>query len=375
MTTNTSAPSLTLAGPADILAAVPYLVGFHPADSLIVIGLARGQVKVAARWGLPFPPGTLAPLPQLCEREGITRIIVVGYGPGERVTPAVDEARAFAVKAGVKVDEALRAHDGRYWSYVCDVAHCCPPGGTPFDPVASPIAAEATVHGMVALPDRQTLEDTIAPLSGPVRMAMRRATAEAVAGFRAGFAAAADPDAFAREFVAHGLVRVRAALATHAAGGRVDDAEAARLGLDLAVVRVRDEAWTLMEDGHIGLWKDVMRRLEPGFVPPAASLFAMGSWRSGDCVLATIALERVLATHPGYSMANLLMHALRNLLSPGMLRGRMPTPADLDTAMGAARASWLFPLLDLLDGEEQPASELSAEAGQSPPSSRRRRSL
>jgi hypothetical protein len=162
---------------------------------------------------------------------------------------------------------------------------------------------------------------------------------------------ASDADAFAREFVAEGIVRVRSALAVHAAGGRLDDAEAARLGLDLAVVRIRDEAWTLMEESHAGLWKDLTRRMEPRFTPPVASLFAMASWRAGDSVLATIALERALTTDPGYSMANLLMHALQNLLSPSVIRGRLPTPSELDTAMGPACAAWLFPLLDLLEGE------------------------
>lgn len=358
MTTNTSDPGLTLTSPADILAAVPYLVGFHPTDSLVVVGLTgRGRAQVAVRWSLPFPAGALAPLGSLFAREGVTRIVVVGYGTGERVTPAVDEARAEAAKAGVQVEEALRAHESRYWSYICDIPGCCPPQGTPYDPVASRVAAEATVRGMVALPDRRALEHTIAPATGPVRVAMRRATAEVVAEVRAGLAAAgrsgAGADAFARDFVDRGLARVQAALAVHAGGGRIDDAEAARIGLDLAVIRVRDEAWTLMEDSHTGLWKDLMRRLEPRFAPPAATLFAMAAWLGGDSTQATIALERALAIDPGYSMANLLMHALQSLLSPGTLSGRLPTPAELDTAMGAPHAGWLLPLLALLDQEPQ----------------------
>jgi hypothetical protein len=120
------------------------------------------------------------------------------------------------------------------------------------------------------------------------------------------------------------------------------------------VIRVRDEAWTLLEESHAGLWKDLTRRLEPSFVPAAASLLAMAAWRSGDSILATIALERALTADPHYSMANLLMHALQNLMSPGMLSGRLPTPAELDTAMGEARASWLFPLLDRIGDDDPP---------------------
>ncbi|WP_049562562.1 DUF4192 domain-containing protein [Nonomuraea sp. SBT364] len=351
MTTNTSEPCLTLTSPADILAAVPYLVGFHPADSLIVIGLADGQAKVAARWGLPFPPGTLEPLVPLVAREELAQIVVIGYGPGERVTPAVDEARAVAARAGVEVAEAMRAEDGRYWSYVCDSPRCCPPEGTPYDPMSSRVAAEATVRGMVALPDRQALERTLAPVTGSVRTAMRRATSEAVADLTAALAAAPDPDVFARRFVTDGLARLHAALD---AGSRLSDADASRLGLDLTVIRVRDEAWTLMDDSHAALWEDLTRRLEPPYVPPVATLLAMAAWRAGDSITATIALERALTADPHYSMANLLMHALQNLLSPGMVSARLPTPAELDTAMGEAHIGWLVPLLGCL-GESDPA--------------------
>ncbi|MGP4096762.1 DUF4192 domain-containing protein [Nonomuraea sp. KM90] len=349
-----SQPCLTLTSPTDILAAVPYLVGFHPTASLIVIGLARGQAKMVARWSLPFPPGTLDPMTPLFDREGITEIVIVGYGPGELVTPAADEARLLATKAGVHVGEALRAHEGRYWSYVCQLATCCPAEGTPYDLSTSQISAEATVCGLVALPDREALERTLAPVTGPVRMAMRRATAEAIAEFRAQLMAATDLDTFATRFVSDGLARVRSALAAHAEGGRLDDAAVARLGLDLAIMRVRDEAWTLMHESHSLLWKDLTRRLEPRFMPPAASLLAMAAWRAGNSVQATIALERALTTDPGYSMANLLMHALQNLLSPAILRDRLPTPAELDATMGPANAAWLLPLVNLLDEEDLP---------------------
>ncbi|RVX43473.1 uncharacterized protein DUF4192 [Nonomuraea polychroma] len=343
---------LTLTSPADILAAVPYLVGFHPHTSLVIIGLDRGQAKMVVRWGLPLPPGALAPLTPLFEREGVTQVVIVGYGSGDVVTPAVDETRVLAAKADVHVGEALRAHEGRYWSYVCDLPMCCPAEGTPYDPSTSQIAAEATVRGLVALPDRESLERTVAPVTGPVRMSMRRATADAIAELRTGLAATADLDAFAQQCVADGVARVRSALTIHTEGGRLRDAEAARLGLDLAIVRVRDEAWTLMHESHAALWRDLTRRLEPRFVPPAASLLAMAAWRAGNSVQATIAVERALTIDPAYSMANLLMHAVQNLLSPAIMRDRMPTSAELDAAMGSAHAGWLLPLVNLLDEDD-----------------------
>lgn len=364
MSTDLTEPALTLTTPADILAAVPYIVGFHPTDSLVVIGLAgrvgQGEMRVCARWNLPLPPGSLRPLAALFARESITHLVAVGYGTRAHVTPAVDELSSIAKWCGVVPCEVLRAHEGHYWSYVCDLPDCCPLDGTPYDTSTSQIAAEATVQGLVALPNRATLEATIAPHTGPVRLSMRQATAGAVAALRAAMATAPDADRFAQRFVADGLGRVRAAIETAKAGARIDDKEAARLGLDLSVIRVRDEAWTLLDEAtqpaHLTLWKDLTRRLEPRFVPPAASLLAMAAWRGGECVLATIALERALAIDPDYSMANLLMHALQHLLSPTVLRDRMPSPAELDAAMGTPHASWLLPLTAILDEKEEALS-------------------
>ncbi|MFI6321770.1 DUF4192 domain-containing protein [Nonomuraea sp. NPDC050556] len=345
-----SEPTLTLASPADILAAIPYLVGFHPKDSLLVLGIDDIDLKITTRWDLPLPPGALIPLPPMLAREKVTRIIAVGYGPGQQVTPAIDRLQDLCASNGITLCEALRAHDGRYWSYVCDIPGCCPHNGTPYDPSTSAVAAEAVVRGMVALPGRDTIEATVAPATGPVRLAMRAATAQAVADLRTRLNATKTPDSLAATIVAQGIARVRTALTP---GTRLNDTEAARLGLELAVIRVRDEAWTRIDDAtqplHVTLWKDLTRRLEDRFVPPAASLLAMSAWRSGDCVLASIALERALTIDPTYSMANLLTHAMNHLLSPQLLRGRMPTPADLDRTMGTPRAVWLTPLLNILE--------------------------
>ncbi|NUT41696.1 MAG: DUF4192 domain-containing protein [Thermoactinospora sp.] len=347
--TNTAQTTLlSLSAPPDILAAVPYLLGYHPAQSLIALGLSRRQVQIAARWDLPLSQHSLAPFPAMLARERITELIVVGYGPGILVTPAVDTMRELAAKAGVPVAEALRAEETRFWSYLCDAPACCPVEGTPFDITTTQVAAEATVHGLVALPDRAMLEATISPATGPIRLGMRRATSDTATALVSRLVDCRNPDRFADEYVTEALTRVRSAMASPE---RLSDRQVAELGFDLAIIRVRDEAWTCMQDAHLPLWRDLTRRLEPRFVPPAASLLAMAAWRSGDCVLAAIALERALRIDPTYSMAHLLRHALEQLLPPKLLTDRLPTSSDLDTAMGSPKQTWLIPLLGLLDDQ------------------------
>ncbi|MFI6816551.1 DUF4192 domain-containing protein [Nonomuraea sp. NPDC050328] len=385
-------PSLILTNPTDLLAAVPYLFGFHPAKSLVALGISGTELRIAARWDLPLPPHALDPLIPATDREALTHLLAVGYGPGPLVTPAIDTLRTLSTQTGLPVAEALRVEDGRYWSYLCDLTTCCPPDGSPYDPKAAQVAAEATVQGLVAHPDRATLQRTLAPYDGPLRLAMRTATTDAATTLTTRITAGApastpptDPpnspstkpkpasppttqaaapapapgtelevtDAFAATYVAEALSRIRKAMASATTGPRLTDHEAAQLGFDLAIIRVRDEAWTAMDvQAHLPLWRDLTRRLEPRFVPPAASLLAMAAWRSGDCVLASLAVERALTINPYYSMAGLIRHALVHMMSPSALRDRMPTPADLDRSMGPPNRLWMTPMLALLTSED-----------------------
>ncbi|GII00421.1 DUF4192 domain-containing protein [Planobispora takensis] len=364
MTTDTTDPHLPAGQPhfllgsaEDVLGAVPYLLGFHPDDSLVIIGLKggppRGRVHLTVRWDLPLSdPGLGRTLPMLHE-EGITQVIAIGYGPGPLVTPAADAVMALFHESGVALLDMLRAEEGRYWSYICSRTDCCPPSGTPYDREAGTIAAQAIVHGLVALPDREALERSLDPVDGPERAAMRRATARVVEGMRRRLRECDDVDGLAAEIVADGVARVHGTIGVYASGGRIDDEQAARLGLDLAVIRIRDEAWTLITDEtheiHLRLWCDLTRRLEPRFVSPVASLLGMAAWRSGDSALAGIALARARRADPGYSMANLLLQALHHLLPPQALQDRMPSPDELDQEMGSPGATWLLPLAALLD--------------------------
>lgn len=355
-------PSLLLSSTEDVLGAVPYLVGFHPADSLVVIGLRgnppRSRLHLTVRWDLPLADPGLGRVVPLLAQEGITQVVVVGYGPGPLVTPAVDLAVALFRHGDITLVEALRVEGGRYWSYLCSRADCCPIDGTPYERKAGAVAAQAAVQGLVALPDRETLERSLDSVGGSARLAMRRATARVTREMRDRLAGRGDGE-FVAEFVAEGMARVHSAIDLYASGGRLDDEAAARLGLDLAVIRIRDEAWALAVGGtrsvHLGLWRDLTRRLEPRFVTPAASLLGVVAWCGGDSALAGIALARARDIDPDYSMANLLTHALRHLLPPEVLNSRMPSSEELGREMGSPRMAWLLPMVALLEEPEVPA--------------------
>ncbi|MET8834030.1 DUF4192 domain-containing protein [Micromonospora sp. NPDC004540] len=353
---STERPRLAVRSPADLVAAVPYLLGFHPADSVVVVAVRGRRVVFAARGDLPDPgadPGPAARhLAEVVARQGTDAATVIGYGPAARVTGAVDAVGEALDGAGLLVLDALRVTDGRWWSYLCAEPACCPPEGTPYDPAASAVSAAAVFAGQVALPDRAALAAQVSPLGGPVRVAMRRATVRAhrrLAGLagtaagptgeaagRAGEAAgpAEEPAGRAGEAVgagpmdaralrSAGLAAVRTAFRRHRRGERLGDDEVAWLTVLLTHLPVRDHAWSRTDgrDADIGLWTDVLRRAEPELIAAPGSLLAFAAWRAGHGALAAVALERVLGTHPGYSLAVLLDDALRRGLSPSELDG------------------------------------------------------
>ena len=329
-----------LSSPADVLAAVPHLLGFHPAKSLVVIGAGgpRGRIRLGFRYDLPDPPDAGAArqiadhaVAVLAERRATT-VIAVGYGQGRLVTPVMDTFAAAARRRGLTPRELLRVEDGRYWSYLCQDVNCCPAEGVPFDPGSHPVTAAMSAAGLAAYPDRATLAGTLAPLTG------ERATTRDEAAGRACARAAALVEQAARQggnplrlVISEGRSAVRDAIARYRDGGAItDDDLLAWLVISLAHLPVRDDAWARMDPphraAHLRLWTDLVRGAADAWVPAPAALLAFTAWQCGDGALASIAIDRALACDPGYSMALLL----RDILDAGVppSEARLPMTPD-----------------------------------------------
>jgi len=337
---------LSLRSPGDLLAAIPYLVGFRPDDSIVVVGTAGPRMRVVftARSDLPAPGDSVDVaeraeyLAAVLAAQEPAGALLAGFGPGPRVTPIVDALLAELDGHGIPVREALRAEGGRYWSYLCVSGACCPAEGTSYDSYASAVAARATLAGWVALPDRAALASVVAPVEGAAREAMRRATVRAEERFGALVTReliACVSGASDRPLVRAGIMAVTAAVDRHTAGGRLSDDEVAWLAALLTHLRVRDEAWVradARDDPEYRramreLWAHVLRRVQPAYAPAPAGLLAYTAWRDGDGALANVALERARRADPAYTMTGLLEKLLGTGTSPSAWRPL--TPADL----------------------------------------------
>ncbi|EWS99935.1 hypothetical protein N865_19640 [Intrasporangium oryzae NRRL B-24470] len=74
--------TLRLRSPGELITAIPYLLGFEPARSLVAVALKDGRLGLTSRIDLPDPgePGRAARvlMPAL-RRENPDQVILIGY--------------------------------------------------------------------------------------------------------------------------------------------------------------------------------------------------------------------------------------------------------------------------------------------------------
>src|SRR2546421_4620683 len=111
----------TLRSLRDLLAVVPYLLGFHPADSVVLLALRRREVIFQVRADLPPPaevPDVSGQLAELVRRQDATSAVVLGYGTGASATPVVLGIRTAVEAGGGPGPGALRGAHGRHRAYL-----------------------------------------------------------------------------------------------------------------------------------------------------------------------------------------------------------------------------------------------------------------
>ncbi len=272
--------TLTAHGPEDLLAAVPYLLGFHPHDSLVIAVVEGGAISCVARIDLADAcrPGLSPQLlgPFLRQVGADARLAVVGYGDDAGVVPDV----VTRVAAELSVPSMLRVAvcGDRWWH----VEH--PDEAEPYDPSSSRIAAEAAYSGISARPDRRDIEGLF---DRPPRVRQL-----SIATLRAGVRRL---DRLSSEAAQR---RLGALLDRQLQSGTVSltPRECADLLLLLDDPGARDAFWVRLnrKSGSLltDLWLDVARRAPLDLSLGAVAAAGLSAWQGGTGALVTVALER-----------------------------------------------------------------------------------
>ncbi len=344
-------PVIRLGDTGEVAAALPHLLGFRPAESLVLVVL-RGpggrRVGLTVRADLP-PLGAAASLARTLAQKVVTDdpaavllavvseapdvVVPPGFpaGPGtDGVAPelphrdVVHEVVLALDAHDVPVREALLVRGGRWWDYDCPYACCEPGAGTPVPGGASPLAAAAVAGGAVLAPDRAALAARIAPVEGPAAAAMAEACLQAgrehAARLRTAGHDRVGEDGTA--LVADAAATCRPGPGT--AGVRLPDARVAAVLWALTLPEVRDRALglSLGDDAAAAevLWTECTRRAPVPLDGAPATLLAVSAWLRGDGATANVALDRAIAADPGARLPRLLAEGLAACVPPTELR-------------------------------------------------------
>lgn len=304
----------TLTSPHDLLAAVPFLIGYHPSCSLVIVSLKDNAIGMAMRVDYPSikldNDGLYDSLTFHLVREAAEGALVVAYVPdgrsdGEEVLENIALAMA---RANIPLRESLLISNGKWRSVMCVDTNCCPREGRTLPEIStSRVAVEQVTQGRpMPFVDVEGLSDSIAPLP----LSMNADFLAVIHSFGIG------PEILDSQSAQRSSATSVMDLVVRFADGSIEkDCESdqeltARVIAGVGDIQVRDFALGSHDetsmDSYWSMWRYLTRIAPAGFVAPVASLFAALSYERGEGALAQRALDRALADDPSYSLATLL---------------------------------------------------------------------
>ena len=299
---------ITLSHPGDILGVVPYLVGFHPQESVVAVMLRSGRVMLTIRVDVPPPSGAAnlaAQITGLVVQHCAEHLILIGYSGDPQARELLMEMAGKLTPFGLQ--DVMFVDGQRWWSLMC-ARGCCPSEGQPYDPRASPVAAQAVYAGLATRPDRRALE---ADVSGPAedeRPELSRLVEQEFSSID-GLASTARCDLMRTVLVASLAQQVPP-----------DDPTCVRLALLAREATVRDVAWSMISskdaEQHRRVWARVVARTVHPLEAAPLCLLGFCAWICGDGAMMNCCVQRVSDVDPNYSFGQLLAKISEQALPP-----------------------------------------------------------
>lgn len=320
--------TLTARTPDDLVAMVPYVLGFRPEESMVMLTFGSGHPTFHARVDLPVDHEEVLDMVDALvdpvRRHGVAQVVLIAYGFDASLCREALQRLADALRdEGVAIVEMLRVCDGRWFPMLGEGAEAAH-SGVRFDEKSHRFAAQAVLDGRVTLDSRQELADTligtdldaIARLQDAVHREARQ---------HPGCDEAAE---------AEWLQRVITCAVDGGVG--LSTRDAGRVLVVCEELPLRDVVWSLMTrdnaEQYVELWRDLLRRTPADLQVVPASLLAFAAWLSGHGALAWCALDRANLADPDYTMARLVGTALEQALPPSIWEPFTDLPALLDGA-------------------------------------------
>lgn len=302
----------TLTSPHDLLSAIPFLIGYHPTDSLVLVSLKEGAVLMAMRVDYPKSADSdqCDALVAHLSRNEADGALIVAYVP-EHVTDGVEVLTSLSRAlsgAQIELKEALLICNGRWRSTLCEDIECCPLEGKPLPEISSSrIAAEQVSTGKVMpFANEEELANSLA--SAP--LAFDESFMERVKN--AAITAENPKLSSLQRLGAVSVIDLASRFIAGSVGANIESDQelSARVLGALNDIQVRDFALGSHTDAtheiYWQMWRYLLRIAPIGFVAPVATLFAATSYERGEGALAQRALDRAAADDATYSLTSLL---------------------------------------------------------------------
>ena len=298
----------TLTSPHDLLAAIPFLIGYHPQNSLVLVALKDEAVGMAMRVDMPsdLQASGYDLLASHFLRDEVDGAFVVAYVGKGAVDPenVLINISAALVRAGIDIKESLIVRDNRFRSMLCSDLTCCPPEGSVVpDLDSSRIAAEHVIAGH-PMPFESV--DGLVQSIAAVPSSFESVWQDEVHAFWV----SSDSEEI-QELQRDGATAIIDLAGEYREGRGAEDRELAARGIGrLSDIQVRDFALGSHADESADyywvMWRDLLRIAPRGFVAPVACLFAAMAYERGEGALAHKGLDRALGDDDQYSLAHLL---------------------------------------------------------------------
>ena len=342
LNTTVSDSILSLRSPDALIAAVPYLLGFVPSESLVIVWLSKNQLRLTLRVDLP-PAGYTGQHRELSQviagaaaNAGADEVIILIFTDEPRAaqlpfSTLITTLLVDFFGLGIRVRDALLIAAGteaagpgisaKWWSYLGAESDIESSGCALDEQIALYVKSRFTLEGVAALADRGDLERSFDPDTDRSQRVglLVKGFAKALAKNH-GDAEGEDQMTAITAWRDKSIEKV-VTLVVAAEGREPSDSDIARLVFCLSDIRVRDTLlWHLVQLPDHRAALDVLavalRAAPAGMIAPVATCTSICAWLTGDGARALIALERAQLADPEYSLAALVAQGLVAGLPP-----------------------------------------------------------
>ncbi len=298
----------TLTSAHDLITAVPFLLGFHPTNSIVLISVKEDSIGVAMRIDVPqvIDSDAIDLLAHHIIRDNADAALLVAYigDDQEDGDSLLISIGAGLIRNGITIQESIVVQRGRYRSIICRDLECCPASGIPVPAIEnSKIAAEHVVAGIpMPYSNISELIDSLAADPESLDLSWSDLVAQ--------FYIAEDSEEVS-ELRRDGVETMDLLVDEFRMGRGISERTmVARMIGRISDVQVRDYALGVHSEDTYDLfftmWRELLRLAPRGFVAPIACIVAAMAYENGDGALAQRALDRAFEDDAKYPLAALL---------------------------------------------------------------------